>query len=64
MTKELPGLLIDRAIANREVVREEARKSVETFVRGWIDSVTHDNFQRPIRIEFPHDSIPSDTSKN
>lgn len=64
MTKELPGLLIDRAIANREVVREEARKSVEKFVRAWIETVAHDDFQRPVRIEFPHDSIPSDSSKN
>lgn len=64
MTKELPGLLIDRAIANRKVVREEARKSVEQFVRAWIETVTRDDFQRPVRIEFPHDSIPSEPSKN
>ena len=64
MTKELPGLLIDRAISNREVVREEARKSIESFVRAWTAQVTHDNFHRPIRIEFPHDSIPSGRPKN
>ena len=58
MTKELPGLLIDRAIANREVVREEARKSVEQFVRTWLGSVLNQPFDRRIRIEFPHDSIP------
>jgi hypothetical protein len=65
MTKELPGLLIDRAIANREVVREEARKSAEKFIRAWIATVTpNDDFQRPIRIEFPHDSIPKGPPKN
>lgn len=58
MTKELPGLLIDRAIANREVVRDQARKSVEQFVRTWLSSTLNEPFDRPIRIEFPHDSIP------
>lgn len=64
MKKELPALLIDRAIANREVVREESRRSVEKFVRAWIGTVTQDNFERPIRIEFPHDSIPSGAPQN
>jgi hypothetical protein len=64
MTKELPGLLIDRAIANREVVREEARKSTEAFVRTWVVQVTQGEFKRPIRIEFPRDSIPKDHPKN
>ncbi|MNY69393.1 hypothetical protein D3C86_2073270 [compost metagenome] len=56
MTQELPGLLVDRAIENRELVREEARKSVENFVRTWIQQVTNRQFDRAIKVEFPSDS--------
>ncbi|MNS83392.1 hypothetical protein D3C72_1171780 [compost metagenome] len=55
MTQELPGLLVDRGIEHRELVREEARKSVENFVRTWIQQVTNRQFDRAIKVEFPNE---------
>lgn len=55
MAEDLPGLLIEKAIANREVVREEARTSAEKFIRTWFEMVTHQEYTKPIKIKFPHD---------
>ena len=57
MTHELPGLLVDRSIENRKLVREQARKSIEDFIRNWIHQVTSRPFDRPIRIEFASEAL-------
>ncbi len=57
LTKELPGLLVDRAISHRGLVKEEARKSVEHFVRGWVTQTTGKEFTYPITVVFPSDTI-------
>jgi hypothetical protein len=63
MTQELPGLLIDRSIENRHLVREQAKKSVEEFVRNWIHQVTSRPFDRPIQVQFSAE-IPGENTKN
>lgn len=56
LTQELPGLLVDRAIAHRILVKEEARTSVENFVRTWITQTTGKDFTYPIVVVFPSDT--------
>lgn len=61
MAEDLPSLLIEKAISNREVVREEARKSAEQFIRTWFEMVTHQEYTKPIRIKFPRDKESADS---
>lgn len=55
MADDLPTLLIEKAIQNRETVREEARVSVEKFIRTWFEMVTRQEYTNPIQIRFPRD---------
>ncbi|MNK01132.1 hypothetical protein D3C87_189260 [compost metagenome] len=59
LNQELPGLLVDRAIEHRELVREQARESAETFIRTWVAQVTGREFTNPILILFPGESPES-----
>lgn len=50
--KELMGLLIEKSIEHRETVREQARTSVEQFVKGWLTQVTGKLPVNTIRVHF------------
>lgn len=50
--KELMGLLIEKSIEHREAVREQARTSVEQFVKGWLTQVTGKLPVNTIRVHF------------
>lgn len=54
--KELMGLLVEKSIEHRSLVKEQARASVEKFVREWLVEATGENATKTIRIRFPDDS--------
>lgn len=54
--KELPSLLIDRSIGNREIVREQARKSIQEFVDLWIKDKFQPEGDIVIQVFFPNES--------
>lgn len=54
---DIPGFLIERAIQHRDSVRDEARNSVEEFIRSWIlTSMTHLEIEQ-VEVQFPQDSL-------
>ncbi|WP_374075712.1 hypothetical protein [Bdellovibrio bacteriovorus] len=50
--KELMGLLVEKSIEHRTVVREQARTSIEQFVGGWLSQVTGGLPSAKIRVRF------------
>lgn len=53
LQNELTDWLNDRAVAHRADVREEARRSIESFVRTWAKRETGSELATPVRVEFP-----------
>lgn len=53
LKQELMGLLTERSIAHRDLVKEQARASIEQFVRGWLKETTGAQIDKPLRIRFP-----------
>lgn len=58
---ELMGILVEKSIAHRALVKDQARKSIEGFVRGWLSQVTRSNLPEKIIVRFPDDK---DVSEN
>lgn len=57
LQKELSGFLSENSIHLREKVRNEARSSIEQFVRGWVASQVTDNTTTlPIKVIFPREN--------
>lgn len=50
--RELPGLLVDRAIAHRSLVREQARESVMGFIKTWMEQFPDQPTPSAIRVQF------------
>lgn len=61
---DIPGFLIERAIQHRESVREEARRSVEEFIRNWILTSMAPLEVEQVRVQFPHEMSNSPSLKN
>jgi hypothetical protein len=57
LQKELTGYLSENSIALRDKVREEARRSIEQFVRNWISTQFEGGSAKlPIQVLFPGES--------
>ncbi|UXR63420.1 hypothetical protein EZJ49_10065 [Bdellovibrio bacteriovorus] len=52
LSQELSGLLVDRSIEHRALVREQARKSVEDFVRAWLGTAFQLKDDQSIEVRF------------
>ncbi|WP_413943466.1 hypothetical protein [Bdellovibrio sp. HCB-162] len=50
--KELMGLLVEKSIEHRKTVREQARTSLEQFIKGWLSQVTGGLPSEKIKIRF------------
>ncbi|WII70965.1 hypothetical protein QJS83_10885 [Bdellovibrio sp. 22V] len=60
--QELPGLLVERGIEHRNLVREQARASVEGFVKAWIESfVSRKGTAYKIQVLFPGEKPAQNT---
>ncbi|WP_347358866.1 hypothetical protein [Bdellovibrio sp.] len=53
LAQDLSGLLVDRSIENRVLVREQARKSVQEFVRAWLGVAFNLKDDQLIEVRFP-----------
>ena len=49
---ELMGLLVEKSIEHRVTVREQARASIEQFVKGWLTQVTGGIPGKTIKVHF------------
>lgn len=50
--KELMGLLVEKSIEHRVTVREQARTSIEQFVKGWLAQVTGALPSQNVKVRF------------
>ncbi len=53
--KELPSLLIDRSIGNRDLVRDQAKVSIQEFVHLWVKDKFKPEQEITIRVLFPNE---------
>lgn len=56
LQQDLPGLLVDKSIANRDLIRDQARTSAENFVRTWLSQLGGADLNQPIKIRFPQEA--------
>lgn len=59
LQSELMGLLTERGLAHRDLVRDQAREAIAGFVRGWLSKQTRYPVTEPIRVLFPGEDRPA-----
>ena len=52
---ELTGILVEKSIQHRALVKDQARTSIEGFVRGWLSQFTRSTLPEKIIVRFPDD---------
>lgn len=57
LEKDLPGILVDRSLAHRELVREQARESVAAFIKNWIKQTSGKDLQQVVQIRFVGEEV-------
>lgn len=62
--KELPALFIDRSIEHRELVREQARASIQEFVALWVKDKFQPKEDIVINVLFPHETLNQEIPAN